>query len=243
MPRCNDATGMALNALCISDLQIPFEHQDAFDFVQHVKKTFFEGLDPYIVNMGDEVDQHTLGRWTANPNGMSAKGEFDEAKKRLEQWFKAFPKTYVCTSNHTYRVYKRAQEIGIPDAFMRTIGEAYGAPLGWRWRDRWIQGDVCFEHGEQVSGQLAAIRAAAQNRMSTVIGHQHSNGGVIYSGSHFDLIYGMNTGCLIDVDQYAFDYGRTLRNKPTLGMGVIKNGIPYFIPMILNQDKRWVRYL
>lgn len=232
-----------LNALCISDLQAPFEHQDALSFVQHVKSTFFPGIDPFIVNMGDEVDQHTLGRWTANPNGMSAKAEMDEAKLRLKAWYAAFPKTFVCISNHTYRVYKRAADLGIPDAFMRTIGEAYEAPAGWRWRDKWIHDNICFEHGEMVSGQLAAIRAATQNRMSTVIGHQHANGGVIYAASHHDVIFGMNTGCLIDVEQYAFDYGKTLRNKPTLGCGIIKNGIPYFIPMILNINNRWVQYI
>lgn len=229
-----------LNVLAISDLQEPFSHQDALEFVLHVKKTFFPDVEPYIVNMGDEVDQHTLGKWTANPNGMSAKAEFDEAKKRLEPWFKTFPKTYVCISNHTYRVYKRAHEAGIPDSFMRSIGEAYDAPPGWRWKQRWVHYDICYEHGENVSGQLAAVRAAIQNRMSTVIGHQHSNGGVIYNASYETTIFGMNTGCLIDIEQYAFDYGRTLRNKPTLGCGVIRNGIPYFVPMILNHSGRWV---
>lgn len=232
-----------LNALCISDLQAPFEHKDAFDFVAHVKKSFFDrfGLVPHIINMGDEVDQYTLSTFARNPKALGAQHEMDEAKLHLKRWFEAYPKTYVCISNHTYRVYKRAHEAGIPEGFMRSVGEAYEAPPGWLWRDRWVQDNVCFEHGEMVSGQLAAIRAATQNRMSTVIGHQHANAGVIYGASENDLIYGMNTGCLIDVKQYAFDYGKTLRNKPTLGCGVILNGIPYFVPMILNHAGDWVR--
>lgn len=193
-----------------------------------------------IINMGDEVDQHTLGKWTSNPNGMSPKAEFEEAKLRLKNWYKEFPVTKVCISNHTYRSSKRAFEAGIPDAFMKTVGEAYEAPSTWEWRDKWFINDVCFEHGEQVSGQLAAIRAAMQNRVSTVIGHQHSNGGVIYNGSPHNVIWGMNTGCLIDVRQYAFDYGRTLRNKPTLGLGVICNNIPYFVPMFTDHQGKWI---
>lgn len=229
-----------LNALAISDLQIPFEHQDALAFVLYVQKVFFKDVKHYVFNMGDEVDQHTLSRWTMNPNGMSAGDEFRESKLRLQAWYKHFPKTLLCISNHTYRVYKKAYESGIPEGFMKTIGEAYEAPTTWQWRDKWIVDDVCFEHGEMVSGQLAAIRAAQQNRMSTVIGHQHANGGVIYQASHIDTIFGLNTGCLIDINQYAFDYGKTLRNKPTLGCGVIRNGIPYFVPMIVDKKNLWV---
>lgn len=229
-----------LNAVCISDLQTPFEHKDAFDFVAHVKRTFFRGIVPRMINMGDEVDQHTLSKWGANPNGMSAKAEFDEAKLRLSQWFKAYPDMRVCISNHTYRVYKRAYVAGIPDGFMKTVGEAYEAPAGWMWADRWLIDGILFEHGEQVSGPIAAIRAAIMNRLPTVIGHQHSNGGVIYNASEWDVIWGMNTGCLIDVKQYAFDYGKVLRNKPTLGTGVICDGVPYFVPMILDKKGNWV---
>lgn len=190
--------------------------------------------------MGDEVDQHTLSNWTANPNGRSAGDEFKEACLRLKAWYAAFPKVFVCVSNHTYRVYKRAAEVGIPEGFLKTIGQAYDAPQGWQWRDRWYQEGVCFEHGEAVSGQLAAIRAATLNRVPTVIGHQHANGGVIYSASFQDVIWGLNTGCLIDVEQYAFDYSKNIRNKPTLGCGVIKNGIPYFVPMITDHLGNWV---
>lgn len=230
-----------LNALCISDLQIPFEHPDAFDFVCHVKKTYFPDVDPYIVNQGDEVDQYTLSNFVRSPRAMSPRAEFEEAKLRLSQWFKEFPKTFVCISNHTYRVYKRADEAGIPDGFMKTVGEAYEAPIGWQWRDKWISGGVCFEHGEQVSGQLAAIRAAQENRMNTSIGHQHANAGVIYKAGFNDVIWGMNTGCLIDINQYAFDYGRNIRNKPTLAMGIIRNGVPFVIPMVCDRAGRWLR--
>jgi hypothetical protein len=230
-----------LNALCISDLQIPAEHKHALDFVLHVKKTFFRGVEPRVINMGDEVDQHTLSKYGANPNGLSAKAEFDEAKLRLKEWYKFFPTTRVCISNHTYRVMKRAFAAGIPEGFMKTIGEAYEAPSTWLWAQRWMIDGVLFEHGEAVSGPLAAIRAALQNRLPTVIGHQHSNGGVMWNASAFDTIWGMNTGCLIDIDHYAFEYGRVLRNKPTLGMGVICDGIPYFVPMLVDKEGNWLR--
>lgn len=126
---------------------------------------------------------------------------------------------------------------------MRTVGEVYGAPPGWLWKDKWVHNGIIFEHGENVSGALAALNAAKQNQACTVIGHQHSHGGAIHCDSELGKLWGLNTGCLIDVDQYNFDYGKNLRIKPTLGLGVIKNGVPYFVPMILNQSKRWVGYV
>lgn len=229
------------NVLIISDLQIPFEHRDALDFVRHVDQMFFPDSVRDVVNIGDEVDQHTLGRWPANPNGRSASAELEEAKHRLSYWSDLHPNVKVCTSNHTYRAWKKAFLSGIPSQFMKEVGEVYGTPPGWKWSDRWIIDDILFEHGEFVSGKDACLKAAEQNRMKTVIGHQHTFGGVIYSGSYNGAIWGMNTGCLIDVDQYAFDYGRGLRKKPTLGCGVIVRGVPHFIPMILDHGKRWIR--
>lgn len=229
---------------CISDLQAPFEHQDALEFVKYVVKTFGKNAThEEFMNMGDEVDQHTLGRYASDPDGFSGLAEIEAARDQLKPWFKEFPKMKVCISNHTWRVYKRAFDIGIPSVFMRSIGEVYGAPKGWKWDNRWIIDGICFEHGEGVSGETAALKAAMQNRMSTVIGHQHSHGGIIHSGTFHNTIWGMNTGCLIDVEKYAFSYGVKLRKKPTLGMGCIVNSIPYFIPMILNKNNRWVGHL
>jgi hypothetical protein len=225
---------------CISDLQIPFEHEDALAFVLHTVKTWSRAGDEIeFVNMGDEVDQHSLGKYASNPDGFSAGEEIEIARKQLKPWFDAFPRMKVCTSNHTWRAYKRAFNVGLPSVFLRTIAEVYGAPPGWLWADRWVIDSILFEHGENVSGQAAALQAAIQNRMSTAIGHQHSHGGVIHSGSFENTIWGLNTGCLIDVDKYAFAYGRSLRKKPTLGMGVVVSGDPYFVPMRLNAARRW----
>lgn len=230
--------------LAISDLQIPFQHRDALDFVIHVKKTFYKPGDVLtVINEGDEVDQHTLSKYAADPNGRSAGDELHEAKIELKPWFAEFPVMLICESNHTYRGYKKGFEAGIPSEFFRTLNEVYEAPPRWKWKDRWVIDDVVYEHGENVSGPTAALNAAIHNRMSTVIGHQHSHGGVVHSGSFHNTIWGLNTGCLIDVDKYAFKYGNKIRRKPTLGMGVIFNGIPIFVPMILDKNKRWVKRL
>jgi hypothetical protein len=227
----------------IADNQEPFGHKDYLEFCKHVFEKYGQNVladQKRVVHAGDEVDQHSLGRWPSDPAGRSGGDELEEAKLKLRDWYKAFPRVSLCVSNHSFRAWKRAFQAGIPQQFLKEIGDVYDAPPGWKWADRWIIDGICFEHGENVSGETAALKAAKQNRMKTVIGHQHTHAGVIYSGSIHDEIWGLNVGCGIDVDAYAFRYGRALRNKPNLGCGVILEGVPFFIPMILDKHKRWI---
>lgn len=176
-----------------------------------------------------------------DPDGRSPRDELEEARKRLRDWYRAFPAVRVCVSNHTVRPWKRAFEVGLPKEFMRSVGEVYEAPALWTWADRWVIDGVCFEHGENVSGATGALKAAQQNHMSTVIGHLHSFAGVVHAeASEGRGIWAMNAGCLIDVTAYAFHYAKSYRNKPVIGVGVVKRGQPYFVPMMLDANGRWV---
>ncbi len=230
-----------LNVLALPDLHIPFEHQDALAFATYVDRMWFPGNGRTVVFLGDEVDSHSISRHMPDPDGRSPRDELAEAKLRLGDWYRAFPTAHICVSNHTARPWKRAYEAGLPKEFMRSVSEVYEAPVGWKWADRWLIDGVVFEHGENVSGPMGALNAAKQNQCSTVIGHLHSFGGVVHADSFNSKMWGMNTGCLINLDSYAFHYAKTYRNKPTLGCGVIKNGVPYFVPMLCDEGGRWLK--
>ena len=225
-----------ISILCISDTQFPFHHRDTFPFLKAVKKKYKPEL---VIHQGDEVDFHALGRWSVNPDGYSAGMELDLALEAMRELYTLFPKVRVCTSNHTVRPLKKMFDSGIPRKFIRDYHEFLEAPKGWSWADRWVFDDIIFEHGENVSGPNAALNAAKQNMRSTSIGHQHSYGGVKYYATHDKVIFGMNTGCLIDTEQYAFAYGKKMRVKPTLGCGIILSGAAHFLPMFLDKHRRW----
>jgi hypothetical protein len=57
------------------------------------------------------------------------------------------------------------------------------------------------------------------------------------------MIFGMNVGCLVDMKTVAFKYAKKFKFKPTLGLGVITEGVPQFIPMLLTKSGRWIREL
>ena len=63
-----------------------------------------------------------------------------------------------------------------------------------------------------------------KERMSCAIGHVHCFGGVQYSSSTKDMIFGLNSGCGIDIKRYAFAYGSNFSVRPTLGCGVVIEG-------------------
>lgn len=220
----------------IPDLQIPYEHKDALRFMQAVAK---EIDATKVICIGDEVDQLALSRYDTDPEADGAGPELRKAIKRLKPWYEAFPECQVVVSNHTGRVQKAAFKAGIPEAYLRPVEDWLEAPEGWTWQDYVVIDGVRYEHGDNQGGMYAARNLAMRNRQSTVIGHHHSHGGVYYIANDNEMIFGMNVGCLIDTKSIAFKYARGAAFKPTLGCGVVIEGVPFFVPMFLTRRGRW----
>lgn len=215
--------------LAIPDIHAPFQHPKTIEFLQYVYNHF---KCDRVVCLGDEMDFHAISRWPKDPDGHGAGLEFSFGLSFLKELYMAFPVCQTVYSNHTARPYRNAYEYGLPKAFLKDYKTLLEAPDGWSWSENIEIDNVLYIHGEGFSGQYAHVRAAAAYRQSVVIGHIHSFGGVQYMQTKKDRIFGMNAGCLIDQEAYAFKYARTMPQKPTIGCGVIINGIhAFFIPL------------
>lgn len=225
--------------LVIPDLQEPFAHKDAFDFICAINDEYKPDT---IVCVGDEADLHAFsGKFPHDPDGFSPGHELDEARKALGKWYDAFPEISVCVSNHLERYYKKAYNAGLPKRAILTERELLGAPGGWNWYKSFEIDGVRYEHGDSQGGLDAARLLAISNRQSTVIGHHHAHGGIRYIANDDSLIFGLNVGCLIDRHAYAFKYGENSKFKPTLGAGVVLRGVPHYIPMVVaGKYERWI---
>lgn len=223
--------------LIVPDLQIPFHHRDSFTFLANVKEEY---QPTKVVCIGDSLDCHALSRWVANPDGYSAGHEHGLAIKYLEEFYDIFPEGVEVASNHNIRAWKRAFEAGIPSAFIKSYAEAVKAPDSWKFVDSVTIDDVIYEHGDSYQGEYAAKTAAKTNMHSTVIGHHHTNGSIHYVANNEKLIWGMNVGCLIDKNAYAFEYAKKYKSKPTLSCGIVYKGVPKLIPFITTKRDRWV---
>ena len=215
----------------IGDRHAPFTHPDYFKFVY---ETFNKFQVNTIVDIGDDTDFHAISYHESDPDGHSAGSELKEAINEHKQWWGAFPEVYGCMGNHSSLPFRKLQTAGIPKSMFKSYNEMLGYPDGWKWAYNHEIDNVMYIHGTGSSGAQGAVNRARDNRQSTVIGHIHSFGGVSYSASDRDMIFGMNVGCGIDTTAYAMAYGKVYAKKPTLGCGIVIDGrVALFIPMNL----------
>jgi hypothetical protein len=231
---------VARRILVIPDIHTPYEHADTLAFLEAVRDKLRPDL---VVNLGDLQDGHGLSFHESDPNLDSAGIEFEKARAFTQKLEKLFPNMLECHSNHGSLIYRRAKAHGIPVQMIRSYREMlfpHGGGQGWSWRYAWRVdtplGPVTFKH--QSAGD--PLLDAAHHGTSLVTGHEHGKYDVQYAASSDRLYFAMRSGCLIDKDSLAFAYGKHTRNKPIIGCSAIIEGVPRLIPMLLDNDGRWI---
>lgn len=223
--------------LIISDMHAPYGHPDTVPFLRALSAKY--KFDK-VVCIGDEIDNHAISFHDSDPDLPSAGEELREAIKALRPIYKLFPKMDVVESNHGSLVIRKAVANGMPRAVFKSYNDILDAPDTWKWVfDLTLQtplGPVYFCHGK--SG--AAGRLASQYGMSAVQGHYHEKAQVTYISTPEKLMFDMHVGCLADDKSLALGYNKINPRRPIVSTGIIINGIPYIIPMILGKDGRWI---
>lgn len=225
--------------LVIPDQHAPYQHPDFLRFLCTVRDNFKPDL---VLNLGDELDYHAMSFHDSDPNLSSAGDELERAKVFMRNFHREFPQMLICHSNHGSMVYRRAKAHGIPVQLIKKYRDIIFPEHGaseWSWAHQWRVetplGTVMFKH--QTTNILAD---AAHNACNLVVGHEHGKFSIEYSASSAHLYYGMYCGCGIDKDSMAFAYGKNSLRKPIIGCGVILNGRPVLIPMIMDRAGNWI---
>lgn len=215
--------------LCCPDLHSPYHNNDALDFLSDVAKEF---KPTKIIQLGDFFDGHAFSVHPKEPDLYGPGHEFDEAKKFMKDFYKLFPNVQVCYGNHDMRISRVAKAAGVPARMLLDYKRLFEMPDTWRLADHWIIDGVRYMHGEGSTGRNATWKLMQDYRSSIVHGHIHSFSQTLYSKNEKDLIFGMNCGCLVDLDSLAFAYGAKYANKGVLGCGVVIEGqSAYFVKM------------
>lgn len=223
--------------LVISDQHFPFNHPDIIAFLRAIKRKY---RPDRVINIGDEVDYHSISFHDHDPDLMSPSDELEIAINRLLPLYRMFPKMDLIESNHGSLVYRKAKHHGLSRHILKSYRDILQAPRAWHWRPdltiRLSDGSfVYFHHGKNSNG----LRLSQSMGMSVVQGHYHSTFGIEYWGNPLGLYFSMQVGCLIEKDSLAFAYNRTDLKRPVIGCGIILDGHPKLLPMILKKDGRW----
>lgn len=229
----------ALNILFISDVHLPYGHPDALDFLKEIQTVY---KLKRVICLGDLFDFQAISRWGADPRLSSALDEYGRALQQAAAFYKAFPECDYILGNHDLRPKNSALKNGIPDYFMKDEKMLMRLPEAWT-----VQHDMIIEqkddtpiyvhhgHGKNKS----ALKTAQLEMANFVCGHHHNDLAVQYQHSRRGRIWGMNTGCLVDLENLAFMYGKNYSKRPALGTGIITNNIPVVVPMRLDKHDRW----
>lgn len=218
--------------LILGDLHLPFHNKAALkkavDLVRRIKPT-------HVVQIGDLYDQYTFSRFTKK-NIELPQREVDKAfglaKKMWEDIQKAHKgvKCFQILGNHDVRLSKRIAEKlpEIQEIFGVLMNDFYtfkGVKTLYDDREELRIGDVMFTHGYR-SKLGDHCRFYGQR---TVVGHSHT-GGVVYEQRHGETIWELNAGFLADENSEPLSYRPSRTSKWTLGVGVIDEFGPRFIP-------------
>ena len=228
---------LSKSILVISDQHAPYHHIDTLEFLAAIKKKYKPDT---VVNIGDEMDWHSINvSHIINPDLPAPVDELEIGRSLCGQLEKIFPEMVLLESNHGSMVLRRAMAKGMSRFFLRDYNEILDVGSGWRWQEKHIiettKGRVMFAH--QFCRDIA--KAVRETSMSCCQGHFHTVSEVKYVGNDFHLNWGMSVGCLVDKKSLAMAYMKVNLAKPILSCGIITEGIPQIVPMVLNTSGSW----
>ena len=215
--------------LVLPDIHAPWVNWGA---IKQAKKWHDKHKPDLVIQLGDITDQKIWSRWQADPDDFSPSQEFEKAEKVLKKLHKMFPNMIILRGNHDDRVKARAIEAGIPGRMFRDVNDVFNYD-GWNWirRDERLivntpRGEILFMHGDEMGGTPA--QKSRILGMSVIQGHTHKVT-TTYTNTPHGHFFGMDMGCLMDVDSKAAAYASANPIGVSIGFGVVKFGVPYFV--------------
>ena len=192
-----------------------------------------------IVFIGDLVDWSAISFHAHNPEAPGPMDEYKLALFAIKKWYRAFPDATVCIGNHDARPRRVAETYNIPAKFIRDYAELWQTP-GWDWVRHTIIDKVFYCHGHKKGGgKTPAWNLSSKMGMSVVMGHNHSKGGCNWSVNPLRRWFGMDTGCGIDDEAYAFAYAEEQITRSVLSSCIIIDGMPRHIMMPCGKGEKY----
>lgn len=202
------------NVIFIGDLHAPWILDGYLDWCKEEQEKYNCGT---VIFSGDLLDSGSWSYHEHNPDGLAPRDELRAAKNQLKYVYKLFPEATSLLGNHDLLVSRKAKTAGLSQEFIKDYPSLIEAPKKWSFRHQYYKNNVLYKHGDVGD----AFKCAVESRMSTCQGHVHSKTFVQWSVSEKDAIFGLQVGCGLDRDQYAFDYAKPFNKKPIISLGLV----------------------
>lgn len=212
-----------IRVLIIGDPHEPFSLDE---YLEHCIKIYIEYRCNKVVFIGDIIDNHASSFHDSSPDGLSAGDELNIAKKRLQRWYKSFPKAIVVTGNHDRMALRKAFAGGVSGQWIKGYNDVLGLP-NWKFVEEIDIDGVLYCHGE---GKKARLRVKDE-LCSIVQGHYHSEAYIEYMVGSTYKVFAMQVGCGINRKSYAMAYGQHFK-KPCISCGVVIGGKKAYLEMM-----------
>jgi len=122
------------NMLVISDLHIPYHHQDSFAFLSAVADRYDCKV---ILNVGDLIDHHASSYHESEPDAMSPEEEYFESQRYLNELAEIFPKMVITNGNHDNIPKRKLKTLGLPSSMVSDFNKLYKLKNKWTWTDQY----------------------------------------------------------------------------------------------------------
>lgn len=225
--------------LFISDLHVPFHHQDSFAFLRHLKHKY---NPTRVICLGDELDKNGLSYHEKDPDLYSPGHELEVSIPFIRELEEIFPRMDILESNHGSLVWRKAKTNGIPKHYIKSYNDVLGVGEGWKWHFDMVvdlpDGSQCYVHHGKSSDIVKLSQAMSMNAVS---GHFHEKFKIDFWANPLGLYWGVSCGCLIDDNALAFSYNNVNMKRPIIGTGLVIDSQPVLEPMLLGKDSRWIR--
>ena len=225
--------------LILSDVHLPFQHPQAFEFLQKVKK---DVRPDHVISVGDIIDLASVQvSRPSDPNIDSPIFELEKARKEIKILEKIFPKMQICWGNHDLRLLRKAELVGIPRSMLRDINSILEVKAKWTWHDKII---ITLPNSQQVyfthNFKRNAMSSSKELGVSFCQGHFHTALSCEFWSSPTALNFALNVGCLINPKAEAFRYQKNFLKRPILGCAAIIDSSPRLYSMLLNSNGKWL---
>lgn len=215
--------------LVIPDAHAPWVNWKA---LEQAHKWYKSHKPDLVVCLGDLTDQKIWSRWSKDTDDLSPSEEFLAAQTTLVKLHGMFPEMVILRGNHDVRVLSRAVEAGIPAQMFNDVDQVFNFK-GWTWVPhgeklilKTVRGPILFVHGDEQGGTVA--QKSRILGLSVIQGHTHKVS-ITYTTALKGSIFGAEMGCIMDTQSKAAKYAAPNPVGSTVGFGVVKHGVPYFI--------------